>query len=251
MNLLLPHIWKEWREQRVAVLGLAIGLPFLVVTLAWLPALLGRPVRLSAVETAAAAAFAVVLAIGTGLLPDDSGPQRRRFLERLPGGLTTAFRAKLVFFALSLEAGALYGLLLGWTASFLLTGGDSSLDLGRPTVFFLMPALGASLWAFAVSAWVPRGALAFPVACSWIALLCWPAWFYYADPSWVASMVWQPIAFFALCLVGSVVTARISFVCGHTQEGSHGRAAWLGCLTALPFLAPAWGFTAMRLLAGA
>jgi hypothetical protein len=221
------------------------------MVVAWVPALLGRPIRLSAVETAAAAAFAALLAIGTARLPEDAGARRRHFHERLPGGLATVFRAKLVFFALSLEAAAAYGLLLGYGVAYLTEAGPMSVAFDRMTVFFLLPALGASLWTFAVSAWVPRGALAFPVACSWVALLCWPAWFYYADFEWVGSLVWEPLVFFALCLVGSIVTARVSFVSGYAREGNHARAALLGVLTAVPFLAPSWGWAALRLFTGA
>lgn len=248
MKSLQPHLWKEWREQRVAVIGLALGLPLLVMAVAWIPSLIGHPVRLSAVETGAAAAFASLLAIGTALLPEDAGPQRRRFLERLPGGLSTVFRAKLVFFAISLEAAAVYGLLLGYVIAWLTEGGPVPVGFDRMTVFYLLPALGASLWTFTVSAWVPRGALTFPVACSWIALLCWPAWFYYADFEWVGTLVWEPLIFFSLCLVGTVVSARVSFVSGYAQNGNHGRAALLGSLAAIPFLAPAWGWAALRLL---
>lgn len=251
MNRLRPHLWMEWREQRGAVIGLAFALPLLVMAVAWIPALFGHAIRLSAVETGAAAAFAALLAIGTALLPEDAGPQRQRFLERLPGGLTAVFRAKLVFFALSLEAAAAYGLALGYIVARLTESGPVAVDFDRMTVFFLLPALGASLWTFAVSAWVPRGALAFPVSCSWIALMCWPAWVYYADFEWVGTLVWEPLMFFGLCLVGTIVSARISFVSGFSQAGNHGRAALLGLLAAIPFLAPAWGWAALRLLSGA
>jgi len=97
----------------LAVIGLAIALPLLVMVVAWVPALLGRPIRLSAVETAAASAFAALLArqadyMIVGLFPGREEARKLGLIDRiefLPKELVSA--AMYVAFSKQSKCGAL------------------------------------------------------------------------------------------------------------------------------------------------
>jgi len=241
MSVARAYLWKEWRDQRSALLGLAAVLPFLAGgALAMDPGGWVDPWT-----GAAAGAFAALLVVGTDLVPGERRRARMGFLERLPAGLGAAFTAKLVMFLASVLGAAAYGAAL--VALALVVRGEPVIAPDVHTARFLLPGLACALWAFAVSGWVPRSTLAFPTALVCIALLCWPGWLFYGRFPAFDPLPWEPWAFLGVCTAGACASAWASFVLGCRFSGGTGRAARRGLLIALPLLAPAWAWAGLRL----
>jgi len=238
MSHLPLYLWKEWRDQRAALLGLAIALPALVAVGA-----LAAPGFLDV--SAGAGMLTAVLVVGADLIPGELRRSKLRFLERMPAGLGTAFAAKLAMFVACVLGAAVFGGALARLA--LLVLGERSLPFDAHAARLLLPALGCALWTFAVSAWVPRSALAFPTAVVAIAALCWPGWLFYQEHSWFEPYEWEPKAFFAVCALGACVAAWVSFVFGYMAGGSPGRAARRGLAVSVLLLSPAWTWAGVRL----
>src|SRR5262245_28027647 len=157
MQALRLHVWREWREHRFALLALAAALP---VCTSLLSMTLGRGslgdlFRLG-VTLAFMAVFLVV--VGGELLGGERRSGGSTWLERQPAGLVTAFRAKLVFFLVSIVGAAA----VGWCTTWLI-GVSRHAPLGRTmdwgTRLCILIAIVWSLWTFAVSAWTLRGGL--------------------------------------------------------------------------------------------
>ena len=96
------HLWKEWRDNRVVVLGFLVAVPVLLVLagLALPDGVVSSPVFAS-VATFAGLGIGVV-SLGGDLVPSEARRNTLRFLLRLPGGLGPSFLAKTIFLAASL-----------------------------------------------------------------------------------------------------------------------------------------------------
>lgn len=164
MSTFRLYLWKEWREQRTAVLALAGMLPLLVlaITIGMHRRQVGLPYFSGVIGLGALAV--TLLAIGGELLGSDrrAGGQ---WLERLPAGLPGAFPAKLALFALTSVLALTYGFVVA-QLGVLMRGrpADSPLDLVQCDTFLALSMLGAAAvlasWTFAASAWTGRGMLA-------------------------------------------------------------------------------------------
>lgn len=247
MNLLGLYVWKEWRDQRAGIFGLIAALPllFVIASLAWEPYALDEALRRPGIAAALGALIAL-LVVGTDLIPGEVRRSRVRFLERLPAGLRRAFTAKLVFFASVTMLAAAYAALIATGLYALRHGTLPDHFLDTLSEQWVLPAIGCALWVFAVSAWVPYGALAFPAAAIVIALLCSPAWFFFGPHSLLVPTVGELRAFCVLSAAGAGVSAWFSFVRGYERGGGPARAARFGALAALVCLSPAWLWSAHR-----
>ncbi|MEQ1894374.1 MAG: hypothetical protein ABL998_17680, partial [Planctomycetota bacterium] len=88
------YLWREWREHRSALLALALVLPLATALLSW-PLARGQ-IADPLFQGAVAAGFALVMLVVVGgeLLAAERRGKVHGWLERLPGGLDGAFRAK-------------------------------------------------------------------------------------------------------------------------------------------------------------
>ncbi len=240
------YLWKEWRDQRTGIFGLILVVPilFVLAVLAW------DSNRVATVLdpglAAAIGALTALLVFGADLIPGEVRRARVAFLERLPAGLERAFTAKLVFFVAVTLFAAIYAMSVA-VGLHALQGTSSAvpfLDAIRGQ--FVLPAIACALWIFAVSAWVPHGALAFPAAAIVIALLCSPAWFFFGPDSILQPTSGELRAFCALSAIGATVSAWFSFVRGYRFGRAPAHAALLGAVVAVLSLLPAWSWCAWR-----
>jgi hypothetical protein len=247
MMTLAFYVWRDWRAHRR--------------TLAWLGTLSAVCVGLSGwvIPSRALAepwvlliasllgAFAVLVTVGTELLPNELRAARIRYLERLPRGLSGAFVAKLIVFALTLLLGAAFGFLLVVLASFLRSG-----ELPREAFDGYGPAClvfftGLALWIFTVSSWVPSTLLAILAALLLLVLLGWAVVLDVAGWLPLEPTLAQAVTLLALSLVGAPVCAWVSFVHGYGKGGGSARAACRGLPVASVFLAPGWLWASSQL----
>jgi hypothetical protein len=244
MSPLSMYLWKEWREQRatLGVLAAVLLAGVAAVVLALPGELASDPLAFQG--AVALSVLATVMSIGADLLARERAGAGLGFLERLPAGLGTAFRAKLVFFTLALAAAALYGALLATAAALVCAGEWPHGVLDAP--WWLALLIGVSLWVFAVSAWVPASALTFPGALLLLVVLAWPAVLAVKGDALFRPTPLEGLAFAALCLVGAPTSAWAAFVFGSRLGRSRFRAALAGLVVALVFFAPAWAWAGGR-----
>src|SRR5262245_17401313 len=126
MKILKLYLWKEWRDQRTAVLALALLLPAAILATAFFVPLRSLRDPLALLCAASAASRLSLLAIGSDLLPGELRRGRVRFLERLPSGLPAAFAAKLAFLLATVGGAGLYAVVLALAASTLGTGASAA-----------------------------------------------------------------------------------------------------------------------------
>lgn len=243
MRFLRVYLWKEWREQRWILAGLAGGLVVAMTILAvFLPARTWRP-GFTYDWVVGMCVLAALFTVGSDLLSREMRRERLQFLERAPAGLRMAFAAKLIFFVAVMAGAIAFGIALAGGVAWARTG-------ALPQEFFetlepwMVPALvGVMLWTFAVSSWVPSGAMALPSALLLLAAFCLPCWF--AGEAYGLTTV-ELVLCAALALVGALGTALWSFVVGAGRSRSR-RFVVLGGLgvAALSF-APSWALAAVR-----
>lgn len=247
MRILGLHLWKEWREQRVAVLALLGLLPVLVLGLAHA---VGARTAGSSVFVSCMGLLGLVvalIAIGGELL----GGERRsggQWLERLPGGLKAAFGAKLTVAVVVSVIALGYGLALGVLAALLRGKSPDSLLDGELLEFsltgrFALDALVVALWVFAASAWSARGMLALLGGALLAVALSLPGWIWphvnYRPERW------EVHAAQALVVGAALASAWWGFVRSDRGSGPWGSAArgiGVGVLGVLPL----WGWAGFQ-----
>ncbi|HEX5137933.1 MAG TPA: hypothetical protein VFY93_13230 [Planctomycetota bacterium] len=239
MRLLSAYLWKEWRDHRAVLLGMVLAVPLLLAVSALalprtaLDVAVQRDAFASFVTIACLALFVVSLA--TDLVPGETRRGHRWFLERTPGGLGAAFRAKLALFAGGGALFAAYGYVAAAVICRIASGEWPPSPSANNSTWVLAIA---SLWTFAVSCALPRGALSLPAAAALALLLALPAIllaslfpaFYLRDwCRWESGALW---------LAGGVVAAWMAF----RRNGflRAGRACLaVGAVCAMPFWADA------------
>jgi len=166
----LQYLWKEWRDHRSILIGMAVAVPVLLVV-----AGLSFPTKILegdafALIVALACLALFVFALSTDLVPGEVRRGTLRFLQRLPGGVRAAFRAKLALFLGGAVAFTAYGWLLGGLTSLAAAGtfpqARLTLDAWPLAVFVV--------WTFALSCCLPRGVLSIPATAAVFALLAVP-----------------------------------------------------------------------------
>lgn len=228
-------LWREWREHRMALLAILLLLP----ACAWflclpLPrAQLGDPLF----HAATALGFALVglVAIGGELLGGERRGSGARWLERLPAGLGGAFRAKLVFLALTLVLTTAFGYGVGRGLG-ALRGAQALKERQLEELLGFLAALVLVLgtWTFALSAWALRGGLALMAATLVLAVLGLPAWRvleagYDPRPEEAARLA-------AVLVATGLLAAWLGFVRGARLGRGVGASAFLGLSPAAPVL---------------
>jgi hypothetical protein len=247
VSTLRAHLWREWREHRFALGALAVLLPLALATTAFtLPrATLRTP--LFATVSALAALLAMLLAVGGELLGERRGPGLC-WLERLPGGLAAAFRAKLVFFVAGTLVASGYGYLLAVALAWLRGVPPSSAGETSLAVYVLLPvALG--LWTFACSAWTLRGGLSLLAAGLIVSGAAFPCW--WLPHEGFAYRAYETALAFVLLVLGALVSARAAFVRGSRHGRGRLETTLVGLAFGLPLLSLIWGHALLQVCARA
>ncbi|MHC4939496.1 MAG: hypothetical protein ACYTHK_11045 [Planctomycetota bacterium] len=234
------YLWKEWRDHRVVVLGIALSVPLLLLLARFLvpQKFVDDPIF---AQAGAWGAFAItMLAFASDLVPGESRRGRLVFLARMPAGLPMAFRAKIVFLIGAIATAPVYGFFVGscfggWY------GHEIGLLLGHALLLVCVAP-----WIFAVSCWLPRGALALPATGLVLALLALP---FYLLHLWNPGF--EPTAedalFWGVALgLGALGVAWISFTRGFRYGGTFLSAGWRGLLASLVLLLPAYAYGGYR-----
>jgi hypothetical protein len=236
------YYWKEWRDHRAIVIGFLIAMP---VLLGLAGALLerrmfqGRGLQLFVVG---ASLLVGALAIGADLVPGEARRGKLDFLRRLPCDLHHAYLGKLAFLLSVYVLFPAYGHGVAWVVG-RAVGGDATAAVVLPARM-VGGGLAVVLWAFVVSCWLPRGALAVPAALLVLGLFALPvvlACLRYPalDPQ---AGVWLGVL-----AVGAPVVGWWSFAGGRRFGRGIGASAWRGLLALALLFAPAYGHTAVGL----
>jgi len=246
VSVFLVHLRREWREHRLAVLVLA-GLVVGLVAASRL--VLDREVlgdRLFVDVVTAAAALGALFAIGGEVLAGERARDGLAFLGRLPAGLERSFRAKGVFFVVLVAAfaalGALAARIAGVSAEVQHAGAYEQVAILTLLGFAILAA-----WTFAVSAWVPRGSLATPLAGLLLVALAWPAWWMLSGSFDYVPRRDEVVAALALLVVGAALAARAGFVGGRRADARALRSALRGGTVLLGTCVPLWTWAGWRL----
>ena len=245
MSCLRIHLWREWRQHRRS-LGLLVLFNVLLLGLALLGIPKGRVFYPEVVFLGAFTSLGMAaLVVGADLFPSERNQGTETFLHRLPGGLASAFWAKLSFLGLLSVGSLVVGASLGLGLCFL--RGDASV-LGalhdqahlQYALFALLLSSAAVLCIFAVSSWLKSASLGLPAAA--LFLLC------VGLPGWVmqrrvhGGFVEHALVWWTLCLflLGAVACAYVSFVIGIRR--ARWRPLWtsLSVLMASLAFAPSW-----------
>jgi hypothetical protein len=246
MNVLGLYVWKEWRDQRVGVIGMVIVVPLLFVLAAamWSRDTLEMVTRPGL--AASAGALLALLAVGMDLIPGELRRGRTRFLERLPAGLSRAFFAKLVFFTAFTAFSAAYAGSIACALHVVSFGTIPHPFLESSSESYVLLAIAGALWVFAVSSWVTHGALALPATVLVVAVLFAPMWFVFGPHSLVAFRAWELRGFCAFSAGAAGISACASFVRGYRFGPVPAHAARIGAVTAVLCVLPAWSWSAWR-----
>ncbi len=246
MNVLGLYVWKEWRDQRVGVIGMVAVVPllFAIAAAAWSRSTLDMVTRPGL--AASAGALLALLAVGMDLIPGELRRGRARFLERLPAGLSRAFFAKFVFFGVFTAFAAVYAGAIACALHVASFGTFPDPFLESTSEPYVLLAVAGALWVFAVSSWVTHGALALPATVLVVAILFAPMWLVFGPHSIVDVRPWELRAFCALSACGAGVSAWASFVRGYRFGAVPVRAARMGAIAAVLCLLPAWSWSAWR-----
>jgi len=238
------HLWKEWREHRLVLLVLALLVPAAVLGAA---AFAEARVLGNAVVPAVCALFAglaLTMTVGGDSLAREEGA-RLAFLERLPGGLAAAFRAKLTFFAaalLALETVAVLAALAAalWRCGELADGWIEPVR-GWSLAGLYVATLTLGLWPLAAGAWSPNGSLSTPLAALTLGALAWPCWVL-PVLGYGPSTEQVLLAVLGL-LAGGLLASALGFVRGRARGGTRAGAAAraLGAAALLAVPGSAWG----------
>ncbi len=240
MRLLGTYLWKEWRDHRAVLVGMAVAVPLLLVVMGFALPRTALDVERQRADFATFASFACfvlfVVSLAADLVPGEARRGHRWFLERLPEGLAAALRGKLVLFVAGAALFATYGYLAA-AASCRIVAGDWPTWRSPGTATWILADI--ALWVFAVSCALPRGVLSLPAGAALALLLALPVlvcWQF--DPWGRPKNWWDGAPLLALWGVGAIVAARAAF----RRPGflRAGRACLLvGAVCALPYWADA------------
>ena len=168
MNVLRLHLWKEWREHRLALLAV-LATCMAMMTGAWIFRAPSLPMAWGVITV-----LVFLLAVGGELL----GERRSGglvWIQRLPSGLGTAFCAKLLFFLTTAVLVAVQGYGAGWLMECLRGRRSDGLQQDLE-LFVVVVAAIWGVWTFSVSAWALRGGLSLLAAALVVCVLGFPIW---------------------------------------------------------------------------
>jgi len=237
------YLWKEWRDHRAIVIGLLLAVPLLlaIAKFAMPQKLFEHPVFPPV--TALSCYLIALLSLGSDLIPGETRRNRLDFLRRLPADLTAPFLAKLIFLGAMLTAFTWYG--WGLACSF----GKVPDRTHEGLTYVALWSYCLAPWVFAVSCWLPRGALAVPGAALALALLGLPLVLIYSAPHTPTPHPDDISTLVYLVAGWSLVVAWVSWARGLRFGRGIGSAAWRGLAAALVLFLPVWayaGYTVQR-----
>ncbi len=239
MSILRVHLWKEWREHRIALGFLALFTSLLILAL-----------DLVASRRSFDRPLVLILCGGLALLMElvagESEETRTRFFERLPRGLPVAFHAKLLFLLGALSAFAVTGMLAAWAGAWWQGRAPSVSPDPLEASLLALTCAAVALWTLAVSPWAPRGALAVPVAAFLLGVLAWPHWTL-GSGRWYRPTGRELAFLMTVLLAGALASAQIACVRGRTLGAGKLRIAARAIPVAALVLAPSWAWGAVRL----
>jgi ABC-type transport system involved in multi-copper enzyme maturation permease subunit len=247
MSLLPTYLWKEWRDHRGPLVATAVVLPLLMLMFE-----LVMPARVTLNRDLPGIFALVTLAIVVIALHGDAfaGEERRgtiAFLRRQPGGWWPPFAAKLLFLAgvtLLFTSGA-----FGLGALLLRTFHGKTLQFfARHGALLLAELLLVPAWTVVVSIWFPRSTVSLPGALTILALFAGPialacglnVGLWPSDREWTIGFGWL--------LLAAPFVAALSFARSRFIERERWRAGAIGLLATLGVFAPAYGWTAKRVV---
>jgi hypothetical protein len=243
MSTLRAHLWREWREQRFAILAVGVVVPLLIVatSLFLSPSVVADTVfHLGGM---AIAVLAMLLTVGGDLLAGDARGLQVRWLERLPSGLPTAFRGKLVFFAFSLIGAIAYG--YGCALVVSIVRGPGPAHPGTELLFVPVATLCLASWAFACSAWSLRGGMGLVGACFAVALFATPAWLLYRGVYRPSS--WELVTLAIVLVLGGYPCGWFAYVRGRRFGRGAGSSLLYGFVPVLALGSAAFGWSVFQL----
>lgn len=238
MQVFRAYLRKEWCEQRLVIVALAIGL--FVAT-----GLIGLVLEWETMELSftydwvvSMCAGAALLTVGSDLFARERHRGQLQFLERVPAGLSAAFHGKLAFFALVLIGSVLYGCLLAALSGLVFAGSFPLADFaGRGTLIAALSV--AALWVFAVSTWVPTSVTSVPLTALFVALNLLPAHLFLRFAGGLDSPFGSPWPLLGTTAVGALLSARVCFVNAAARSRPRRTAIWscagIGVLAFLPY----------------
>ncbi len=238
MRVFARYLWKEWRDQRVVLLGALVAIPLLLALLVFvLPRSVTEDESFGMVTAFACLALAA-LAVGNEALPSESRRQTARLLARLPGGLDVAFAAKLCVVLATLIALPLYG----WSiaAAFGASGVDPRLHEYMPGAF------AVALWMFVVSSWLPRGALAIPATALTLGVMALPVYLVWTHNPMMTPREGALEAGIVLLTMGAVWAGWWSFARGRRFSRGAWGSSWRGLVATTVLFSPAWAYSAIE-----
>jgi len=234
------YLWKEWRDHRVVLAGIAIAVPaLLVLARVLLPQKFVDDPILSQIGAWGSLAIAT-LALATDLVPGEARRGRLAFLARMPDGLRLAFRAKMAFLVLALAAAPVYGFVCGACL-----GGWHADGLEFVAGYALL-LLCAAPWIFAISCWLPRGALALPATALVLALAALPFYLLHLAFPGYRPLVDDAIGAAVFLAAGALFVAWFSFTRGYRHGGTFLSAGWRGLAASAVLLLPAYAYGGYR-----
>ncbi len=248
MKLFLVHLWREWREHRRSLYLLVGCLTLAVFMLSQQLSENAQRDPTTVRWTALLVIATVTISVGSDLFASEKQRGTDAFLRRLPGGLGSAFCAKLVFFCLLITGATLFGLGLG-TAAFVSNAGSlpqGVLSFAHPWEFTIYVA--GLLWVFAISTWVKSAALTLPSAALFLAGISWPGWLLLFKGGLFSVTGLLLAIFLALAISGALVCSWTSFVRAGRRGHSHRRATIQGLVLACLFFVPSWAWAGKRYL---
>lgn len=226
------YLWKEWREQRKLLGALALGLVLIVgmiVTFAdW------RDIDSSFTYTwvTVLCLCSAILTVGSDLFARERKGEQLGFLERLPAGLSMAFRAKLVFFLILIIASILFGLGITALGGLFFGEGVPRFSVNPWYRHGLAILITLSLWIFAVSTWAPSSVTAAPFAIVMLGVLVAPVAVFHllmqrTIPWPLPYLGW----FLGSLALGAILGVRVCFV----NASSRSRSKWLAFCACVGF----------------
>ncbi|MFT4540440.1 MAG: hypothetical protein ACI835_002891 [Planctomycetota bacterium] len=212
--VLRSYLWKEWREQRKLIGGLVLGLLMIVGVNGALDLWTrGIDSMFTYTWVTAMCVIATSMTVGSDLFARERHGSQLSFLERLPAGLSMAFRGKLLFFLLLMIAATLFGLGLAALGGLVFGSGVPRFTISSWSPFDLAMVLTVVLWTFAVSTWIRTSVTAVPITLLMLGVLSTPVVVFHRlmllTVSWPMPHQWWFLGSLAL---GALVAARVCFV---------------------------------------
>jgi len=232
------YLWKEWRDQRVVVMGFLLAIPALIALVAaTLPDKVVSDKAFATVTAFGCLAIAA-LALACEIVPSESRRKTMRFLARMPSGFAPAFRAKACVVLLGLALFPLYG----WAIAAMF--GSAEYD---PVLARWMPhAVVFALWCFAISSWLPRGALALPATALVLGALFFPIYLVWTSNPHLKPVRGAESWMLWILGAGSLVVACWSAVAGRRFDRGPCGSAWRGLAGAAVLFMPGWAYSAVE-----